>query len=102
MKARSSPSSEERHHNGIQDCSDWLQDLPLILLAVLSPTVAAAAEDEVLLWPTVRYGWPEKLSAGVAVQPHQCEYGFWILIVDRLRLRQGAGAQHCRAGASTG
>jgi len=62
-----------------QDCSDGLQDscdpllhdpgmrqplliATLILLGVLSPAVAAAAEDEVSIWPTVRYGWPEKLS----------------------------------------
>ena len=33
---------------------------------------AAAADDELdrpLFWPTVRYSWPEKLSAGGAFQP---------------------------------
>jgi hypothetical protein len=33
---------------------------------------AAAADDDLdrpLFWPTVRYSWPEKLSAGAALQP---------------------------------
>ena len=69
---------------------------PLVLLALLSPALAAAADDEVMIWPTVRYGWPERLSAGVAVQPRLG--GLW----DRLVLTGTAGTGGLKAGVGLG
>jgi hypothetical protein len=44
--------------------------LSAFLLAAVPPAFAGAGEPlEPIVWPVVRYGWPEKLSAGVAVQP---------------------------------
>jgi hypothetical protein len=42
----------------------------LILAGAAWPAAAADEElDRPLVWPTVRYSWPEKWSAGVAFQP---------------------------------
>jgi hypothetical protein len=39
------------------------------LLGLAASAAAQEKEYEPLLWPSVRYGAPDKLSAGVAVQP---------------------------------
>ena len=49
-----------------------------------------------LIWPTVRYGAPEKLSAGIAVQPRLG--GIW----DRLVLSGTAGTGGLKAGIGLG
>jgi hypothetical protein len=43
--------------------------LRAILLVVVSVAPAVAGPDEPMVWPVVRYGWPEKLSVGLAIQP---------------------------------
>ncbi|HKT79656.1 MAG TPA: hypothetical protein VJP86_05520 [Vicinamibacterales bacterium] len=45
--------------------------LLVVVLAVLTTPIAADERnpDAPLIWPTVRYGGPERLSAGVTLQP---------------------------------
>jgi hypothetical protein len=43
--------------------------LALLLLAAAGSSAEAADDERPLIWPTVRYGWPEKWSAGAALQP---------------------------------
>jgi hypothetical protein len=54
----------KRRHTGI---------LGLMLFAVTAPLFAQtdlpAGDDEPVIWPTVRYDWPMKLSGGILIQP---------------------------------
>jgi len=43
--------------------------LRAMFLLVVSVSPAFAGPDEPIVWPVVRYGWPERLSAGLAIQP---------------------------------
>jgi hypothetical protein len=36
----------------------------------LTTAISAAADDQPPIWPTVRYGGPDRLAFGVAVQPN--------------------------------
>jgi hypothetical protein len=62
----------------------------LLLLSLLIIGRMAGAQEpafEPPVWPTVRYGWPERLSLGVALQPPLD--GVWDLLVGSLTIGQG-------------
>src|SRR5687768_12418628 len=62
----------------------------LLLLGLLIIGRTAGAQERALeppVWPTVRYGWPERLSFGVALQPPLD--GVWDLLVGSLTFGQG-------------
>jgi hypothetical protein len=53
---------------------NWLRSsiLALMFLMIALPLAAqtrSADDDEAPVWPTIRYDWPTKLSAGVLIQP---------------------------------
>jgi hypothetical protein len=69
----------------------------LLVVALAGASPAHAGEDEPLVWPTVRYGWPDKWSAGIAVQPRPG--GVWNRLVATLTI--GTGAMKAGVGFGT-
>lgn len=66
------------------------------LLSLAAAVPAVAGPDEPLVWPVVRHGWPDKLSAGIAVQPPLP--GCWDLLIGSASVGQGG----VKAGAGLG